>query len=180
MKSDKYICTHCGYEGKPIRRPSDDATGVQSDSSKAIARIANLIFPGLGMLIRPLALFLMIPVYIVLWAIKRAVNGPKFCQNCGLPLMVRKTSDAGEIAMRKQALKEGVRFEKPEPPKVAFGKEIALPGDEDKNAKPAPAPQLDKLPSLEVLLQDAPAPAAPEPEAEVPQQPKKQVDPDQW
>lgn len=177
MNAEKYICTHCGYEGKPVRPPSNETYGGQSDSSKAISRIANLIFPGLGMIIRPLAMFVMLPVYIVLWPIKRAVNGPKHCQNCGLPLMVKKSSDAGYVAMRKLELKQGKRFDRPEPPKLAFGKEIALPGDEEE--KPVPPSPRDKLPSLEMMLQDEPAPAAPEPEP-TPEQPKKTVDPDQW
>lgn len=177
MESAKYICTHCGYEGKPIRPPSDDATGIQSDGSKALAKAANLIFPGVGLLIRPLALFLSIPIYIALWPIKRALNPPRQCQNCGLPLMVKKSSDAGYVAMRKQELKEGKRFDKPEPPKLAFGKEVILPGDEKEKPVAKPAPE--KLPSLEVLLQDAPPPVAAEPEAPPPP-PKKQVDPDQW
>lgn len=177
MESAKHICTHCGYEGKPIRPPRDDATGIQSDDSKAIAKVANLILPGVGFLIRPLALFVSIPLYIVAWPIKRALDPARQCPNCGLPLMVKKTSDAGYVAMRKQELKEGKRFDKPEPPKLAFGKEIALPGDEKE--KPAPAPALEKLPSLEVLLQDAPAPVAAQPETPPPP-PKKKVDPDQW
>ena len=181
MAADSHICTHCGYEGRPVRPPNDDGPSDQ-EASKAISRVANLILPGMGMIIRPLALFLTLPLRILFWALKRAAYGPKHCPNCGLPLMVKKSSDAGYVALRKQELKEGKRFDRPEAPKLAFGKEIALPGDEEKNAKPTPAPLPEKLPSLEHLLQDAPEPTAPmrEEAPEQQQQPKKLVDPDQW
>lgn len=179
MSAAKYICTHCGYEGKPVRPPSDETYAGESDTAKALTRASNLLLPGMGLIIRPLAWVLVAPIYLVLWPIKRAMNAPKHCQNCGLPLMVKKTSDAGYIALRKMEVKEGKRFEVAAEPKLAFGKEIRLPGDEEPK-KSAPPPVPDKLPSLHDLLQEAPAPVPPEPQPEPVQPNKKPVDPDQW
>lgn len=182
MASDSHICTHCYYESKPVKPPSDK-TPEGDDTSKAIARVANLIIPGLGLIIKPLALFVSLPIYLLMWIFKPLYDPKKHCQNCGLPLMVRKSSDAGEIAMRKLAVKMGKRFDAPEAPTLAFGREVKLPDDAEKTVD-APAPKPEKLPSLEAMLQETPiqpAPAvAPAPAAPEIQKPKKPVDPDQF
>jgi hypothetical protein len=178
MPKETHICTHCGYEGKPTKPPSDAAPG-DSESSNAIARVANLILPGMGFLIRPLAMFMMLPIHILLWPLKRAVNGPKNCQNCGLPTMVRISSDAGFVAKRKLDLKMGKRFDRPEPPKIAFGKEVKF-GDEDETPPPPP-PVPDRLPSLEEMLKETPQPTPPDPEPKPEiMATKKTIDPDKW
>lgn len=183
MEQATHICTHCGYEGRPVKPPSDEAYEGQSDFSKGIARVANLLFPGLGLIIRPLAMFLMLPITILLWLLKRASSGKKHCPNCGLPLMVKLTSDAGYVAKRRQELKAGL-LEIPEEKKekVAFGREIALPGDEEKNKKPTPKPMPTKLGTLEELLREPEAPVTETEEKQwaLEEKPKKPVDPDQW
>ena len=182
MGADSHICTHCYYEGKPVKPPSDK-TPEPDDTGKAIARVANLIFPGLGLIIKPLALFLCLPIYLLMWIFKPLYDPKKHCQHCGLPLMVRKNSDAGEVAMRKLAVKMGQRFDAPQTASLAFGREVKLPGDEQKK-EVVQAPRPEKLPSLEAMLQEAPTTPTPAPEqapvaAEI-HKPKKPVDPDQF
>lgn len=182
MERATHICTHCGYEGRPVKPPSDDAYEGQSEASKAIGRVANLIFPGLGLLIRPLALFLLLPVYLLLWLLRPFVKKKKHCPNCGLPLMVKLRSDAGYVAQRQQAVRAGLADYKTEAaPTTSFGGKIVLPGDEKKQQK-APPPKPERLPSLEVMLQEEPTQTEVSPaESEQPlRPPKKPVDPDQW
>ena len=180
MERATHICTHCGYEGKPVKPPSDAYHG-QSDTSQAIGRVANLILPGVGFLIRPLAMFVSLPLYVGWWIIKPEVSPKKHCPQCGLPLMVKLSSDAGYVAKRKMEVKEGAVFRDDAPkPKTAFGREVTLPGDEIK-APPAPPKTPEKLPSLQEMLQEAPKQVAVA--EEVPaaaSEQKKPVDPDQW
>lgn len=182
MERATHICTHCGYEGRPVKPPSDEHR-EQSDVSKSIARVANLVLPGIGLLIRPLAMFLMLPVHILLWPLKARMNPAKHCPNCGLPLMVSVKSDAGWLAKRKNDIKAGaVVIEQKEEAKTAFGKEVVMPGDEIKpEIMPVPVPE--KLPSLDRLLEpeknDSIQPVNPaEKQAET--KPKKPANPDEW
>ncbi len=161
-------------------RPPSDETGGVSETGKALDKVSGLLFPGLGFLIRPLAMFMVIPIYIVLWPIKRKLNPAKHCPNCGLPLMVLLKSDAGFIAKRKADLKAGVRFEAEEKPALAFGREIKLPGDE-KHEPLADVPSPTMLPPLAALLEEkkeAPPPVQEETK-ETPVE-KKPVDPNKW
>ena len=184
MEAVTHICTHCGYEGKPVKPPSDDTDGaVQSEGSKAIARIANLIIPGSGMLIRPLALIVSIPIYLLMWPIKRKLKGgSKHCPHCGLPLMVRLNSDAGWIAKRKLDIKAGL---------VVIGEDgIARPGTGNVVVAPVIAPQPDpgKLAHVDLLLSEAPVHVVEmrEDKEVVVEEPiekpvtKKPVNPDEW
>lgn len=182
MERASHICTHCGYEGKPVRPPSDAESG-DDEASKSLARIANMVLPGIGLIIKPLALFLTLPLRILFWMLKRYSSGAKHCPNCGLPLMVPLSSDAGWLAKRKQDIKAGlVTIDTSAPkPVVAFGREVKLPGDEERN-RPAPAPKLEKLPSLDDLLAPEPTPdsATEKQPAPLPEPPKKKTDPDAW
>ena len=185
MEAITHICTHCGYEGKPVKPPSDDTDGaVQSEGSKAIARLANLVIPGSGMLIRPLALIISIPIYLLLWPIKRKLKGgPKHCPNCGLPLMVPLKSDAGWLAKRKLDIRDGL---------IVIGEDgVARPGTGQKIVAPVIKPQADpgKLAHVDVLLKEAPVHVVEmkdEKNEEVVEEPvvkpvtKKPVDPEQW
>jgi hypothetical protein len=185
MAAITHICTHCGYEGKPVKPPSDEATDTNPDASKALARIVNLVLPGAGLMIRPLALFISLPIHILLWPIKRKLKGgPRHCSNCGLPLMVPLSSDAGWLAKRRLDIKMGlvVIGKNEEAPKLAFGREVVLPGDE-KPAEMIVEERLTSLPSLEKLLAPKPEKPAPAPKEkkEIQAKPeKKPVDPDQW
>ena len=177
-----HICTHCGYEGKPVKPPKDDYEG-QSELSKSIARLGNLVIPGLGFMIRPLALFLTLPIHIVLWLLSPWTSPHKHCPNCGLPLMVPLKSDAGWVAKRKQDIKDGlVKIDAPlpheKPAAVAFGKELSAPGDEAK-LKPVEVPKLEKLGTLDEMLADAPPPVREEPKEEAPK-PERKIDPETW
>ena len=184
-RGETHICTACGYEGKPVKPPSDEYKEGSADFSKAIARVGNLIFPGLGLIIKPLALFVSLPIYIVLWVFKPLYDPKKHCSNCGLPTMVKLSSDAGYVAKKKQELRDGqLRYDPHAPkPETSFGREVKLPGDELKNVA-APVPRPERLPSLEVLLQEAPENDTPPAPDEVPQteenKPKRPVDPDQF
>lgn len=184
MEAVTHICTHCGYEGKPVKPPSDDTDGaVQSDASKALARFANLIVPGSGLVIRPLALFISLPIYLLMWPIKRKLaGGPKHCPNCGLPLMVHLKSDAGWLAKRKLDIKDGL---------VIIGEDgIARTGTG--NVVPtrviAPLPDPGKLAHVDELLREAPVHVVEmrDEKKEVVEEPigepvtKKPVDPEQW
>jgi hypothetical protein len=185
MVAATHICTHCGYEGKPVKPPSDETDGaVQSDGSKAIARLANLVLPGSGMLIRPLAMLVSVPIYLLLWPLKRyTAGGPKHCPNCGLPLMVRLNSDAGWIAKRKLDIRDGL---------VVIGEDgKARPGTGNKVLPPVVAamPDPGKLAHVDVLLKEAPTHVVEmkdEKKEEVVEEPvekpvtKKPVKPDEW
>lgn len=184
MDRATHICTHCGYEGRPVKPPSD-AESSDGETTKALVRVANLLLPGMGFMVRPLAMVMALPLYLVLWPVKRYMKGgPKHCPNCGLPLMVKLSSDAGFVAKRRQDLKAGIRFDQPDQPTVAFGKDILLPSDE----APVEAPKFvapTSLPSLDTLLaeeeQRAKRAESPVEEPPAPPQPtKKPVDPDQW
>ncbi|MEJ0010692.1 MAG: hypothetical protein WDN72_09575 [Alphaproteobacteria bacterium] len=98
MVAASHICTHCGYEGSPIRLPGD---GSGEDESLAVDVLNKLFFA---------ATF--IPLKFG-WIVRLAKRGKaKTCPNCGLPLMVRLNSDAGFIAKRKQEVKAGLlKFE---------------------------------------------------------------------
>jgi hypothetical protein len=184
MTAATHICTHCGYEGKPQRPPSDEA-GSDGETRKALRRVSGLLFPGLGMLIEPLAMVLVLPIYIILWPIRRKLNPAKHCPNCGLPLMVNLKSDAGWLAKRKADIKAGlVQVDMEEKPKIVFGKEIILPGDEKVESLPV-AEALQSLPALHVLLQEEEKVVVAEPVpdkavSEAPPPKKKPVDPEQW
>jgi len=179
------ICTACGYEGAAIKRPSDAMGERDNETQKAFDKVANVFTVLTFIPVKPLALLLAAPMYIVLWPIKRLIrgDGKVWCPNCGLPTMVKLSSDAGWLAKRKQELKAGANFVREENEPLVFGREIKLPGEGGKKAAAAPTPRPEKLPSLEVLL------VAPEKdsvstanEAEKPTEtkPKKPVNPDEW
>jgi hypothetical protein len=191
MAAITHICTHCGYEGKPTKPPSDDEPRDRS-VGKALDRVAHLIFPGLGFIVRPMAYALVMPIYLVLWPIKRRMNGPKHCPNCGLPTMVHLKSDAGWMAKRKLEIKSGDVV-------VIDGKGYAADSafarayQAEQAAKlPKAAPTPEKLPSLDAMLAPAhqpeetsaentgvmPADAAEKPPENKPK--KSPVNPDEW
>ena len=118
--------------------------------------------------------------WIVRLAKRRKVN---YCPNCGLPLMVKLKSDAGWVAKRKNDIKAGLISVEAKPQAaVAFGRTVVLPGDEE-NAVIVPAPKLEKLPDLSVLLAEPENTGEPAVEpAKNPDEPKqkKPVDPDAW
>ncbi len=190
MAGITHICTHCGYEGKPIKPPGDEAAS-DGESTKALERVANLLLPGMGFMVRPLAWAMVLPIYLVLWPIKRKLKGgPRHCPNCGLPLMVPLSSDEGWLAKRKLDIKTGAYIpgvgDRDLPPPVAFGKEVILPGDEVKQEAPPP-PRLERLPSLGEMLEEKPIlppveVAAPqsEPKKTTPAAPAKKPDPEAW
>lgn len=160
-----------------MQPPSDDTDGAtQSDGSKALARVVNLVIPGAGLMIRPLALIISLPIRLLLWPIKRKLKGgPKHCPNCGLPLMVKLTSDAGWLAKRKLDIKMGL---------VLIDEDgVARPGTGNAVMAPviAPMPDPGKLAHVDDLLA---APA--EVKEEVVEKPiekpvtKKPVNPDEW
>lgn len=178
MAAANYICTHCAYEGKPVKPPSD-AEMKSDDVSKSLARVVNLVIPGAGLIIKPLAMLVSLPIYILMWVFAPWVKRKKHCPNCGLPLMVHIKSDAGWLAKRKLDIKMGLVVVGDEKkPTIAFGKEIILPGDEPAKAPPVVAPT--QLPSLDKLLEEKQeetpaAPAAPSVNVT-----KKPVDPEAW
>ncbi len=182
------ICTHCGYEGKAIKRPSDAAGEKDNETSNAFDKLCRVIFLATGIPVKPIAMFLTLPIYLfVVWPLRAVFGGgdnKKFCPNCGLPLMVSLKSDAGWLAKRKNDIKSGavvVGELREEKPVVAFGKDVKLPGDE-REAGPAPVAVPERLPSLEQMFEEpekdgAPAPVA----AEKPPVIKKPpVNPDEW
>ena len=190
MAAITHICTHCGYEGKPVKPPKDEEVG-DGETGRALDKVANIVFPGMGMLIRPLAMVLVLPIYIVMWPIKRKLNGPKHCPNCGLPLMVPLDSDAGWLAKRKFDLKSGA---------VVLIEGKAYDSDslfaqtylaEQRAKAPTTKPVPDALPPLHEILNDdlppvepQPEPITPPPEPEQKNTPgaarPKKPDPDAW
>lgn len=182
MAAISHICTHCGYEGKPVKPPSDETYEGQSDSSKAIARAVNLIIPGAGFIIRPLAILISLPLRLLLWPIKRKLQGgPKHCPNCGLPLMVKLSSDAGWLAKRKLDIKMGlIVIDEDGTARPGTGVKELLP--------PVVAPKADpgKLAHVDVLLTETTTAHVVEMKEEVVEKPmvkpvtKKPVDPEQF
>ena len=186
MAAVTHICTHCGYEGKPVKPPKDEEAG-DGETGRALDKVANIVFPGMGMLIRPLAMALVMPIYIILWPIKRKLNGPKHCPNCGLPTMVSLKSDAGWLAKRKHDLKSGL---------VVLIEGKAYESDslfaqtyfaEQRAKEPKARPLPDALPALHEILNDTPPPITPpEPQPEPKKKitpvapPPKKPDPDVW
>jgi len=179
------ICTSCGYEGKAIKPPSDIAGESDNEVKKAFDKLCRMIFLATGIPVKPIAMALVLPVYLVLWPLKGllgASSGPKFCPNCSLPTMVGLKTDAGWLAKRKNDIKTGAWIPpgREEEEKLGFGKEVILPGDRKKNAPP-PAERLKSLPTLEEMLKEPQVEAPVEPAPETPVDVKKKtVDPDQW
>lgn len=181
------ICTSCGYEGEAIKRPSDSAGEEGSETRDAFDKLSRTFSVITFIPIKPLALLLALPMYIVLWPIKRAIrgDGKKWCPHCGLPFMVSLKSDAGWLAKRKNDIKSGlvVPGTREPAPVVAFGREIKLPGDEAP-AAPAAAPRPEKLPTLEALLRDEKNDSVPAPDTAEKQQENpvktKPARPDEW
>lgn len=185
------ICTHCGYEGKAIKRPRDDAGEERSETKSAFDRLARSAFLLTGIPVKPLAILLVIPVYVALWPFKKLLkdDGPKHCPNCGLPLMVSLKSDAGWMARRKNDIKSGAVVIV-DGKAHAAGSAIARAATEVQNAPEPTAAKPEKLPSLDAMLAPAHQPAGETPEntgaqppdtAEKPPEIKKpRVDPDAW
>lgn len=178
------ICTSCGYEGEAIKRPNDSAGEEGNETRDAFDRLSRVFSVITFIPIKPLAMLLALPMYIVLWPVKRAIrgDGKKWCPNCGLPFMVSLKSDAGWIAQRRNDIKAGLVVERAPEQVVSFGRDVKLPGDE-KPAPVAPAPRPEKLPSLDAMQQQENVGITPPDTAEEPQeiQPKKPpVDPDAW
>ena len=150
------ICTHCGYEGKAIKRPRDDAGEEPSDTKAAFDKLCRSIFLMTGIPVKPIAMALVAPVYLVLWPLKHFLgdNGPKHCPNCDLPLMVSLKSDAGWMARRKNDIKSGAVV-------IIDGK--AYPSDSAvvqahlarQQALQPVVPKPEKLPPLEAMLAPA-------------------------
>lgn len=184
MKAASHICTACGYEGKPVRAVDDSAGEGGNETRDAFDRLSRTFTVLTFIPIKPLAMLLAIPLYIVLWPIKRLVKGDgrKWCPNCSLPTMVRMESDAGWLAKRKNDLKAGLVLDQPKEEKVAFGSKIELP--EDASAPRVAPPPPEKLPSLDTLLEQAEKDGATPPDTAEKQQenqPRKTpVDPDAW
>lgn len=178
------ICTHCGYEGVAIKRPSDSAGEEGSETKAAFNKLSNLFTALTFIPIKPLAMFLAIPMYIVLWPVKRFIkgDGKVSCPNCGLPLMVSMKSDAGWLAKRKNDIKAGLVVEVKKEEVVAFGRVVKLPGDDEKPAM-VPVPRPEKLPDLDTMLEpekdSIPAPDTAEKQEE-PKPIKPPANPDEW
>lgn len=176
------ICTACGYEGEAFKRPDDSAGESGSETREAFDKLSRVFSVLTFVPIKPIALLISLPMYVVLWPVKRAIkgDGKKWCPNCGLPTMVKKDSDAGWLAQRKNDIKAGLVVEEKKVDLVAFGRDIKLPGDEEKPAAP-PKRKPERLPSLEEMLKETPElPAAPEAAPAEQPKPKKPVDPDQF
>jgi|GEM_PF-5168207 len=150
------ICTNCGYEGVAIKRPNDSAGESGNEMKEAFDKLCRLVTVLTFIPVKPLAMLLSVPFYLVMWPIKRLIkgDGKVSCPNCGLPLMVSMKSDAGWLAKRKNDIKAGLVVEKPKEEVVAFGRVVKLPGDDAKKTAPVVAPVPEKLPSLDVLLQE--------------------------
>ncbi|MES2984874.1 MAG: hypothetical protein V4735_06790 [Pseudomonadota bacterium] len=165
------ICTHCGYEGKANRPPSDHA----GEDDSFIIGFFNKLF----------LLLTFIPIKFNFLARLLSRRSARHCPNCGLPLMVKLSSDAGWLAKRKLDIKAGLVVVGEKKEVVAFGREVVLPGDEKRGeVKQEPSPT--NLPALAEMLEEAPAAsAAPAPEFKSALAPaatkrEKPVDPDQW
>ncbi len=165
MVDASHICTACGYEGKPVRPPSDH---VGEDDSLVMS-VFNKLFFALTML--------PIKWNFLLRLAKR--GKAKNCPNCGLPLMVKLSSDKGWLAKRKLDIKMGL---------IVIGEDgKARPGDGNPVVPPviAPPPDPGALPTLDALL-TAQEPVVTvkkeEPAAEDPAQKvtKKPVNPEEW
>ncbi|MFZ4541135.1 MAG: hypothetical protein ACOYNL_04900 [Rickettsiales bacterium] len=156
------ICTHCGYEGTPIRRPSDHS---EDDDSLWVGILNKLFF-----------MLTFIPLKFG-WIPRLAKRGKaKTCPNCGLPLMVKLSSDRGWLAKRKHDIKSGLI--------VVDEEGNVRPGEPKQVLVVAPAPEdPGVLPPLQALLEKKAEPKAaaeessPEP---VPVKREKPVNPDQW
>jgi hypothetical protein len=177
------ICTNCGYEGAPIKRPRDEAD-EGSDKREALKKLNRFFLMSTGIPIVWLAHALVMPL-LLLKAIVTGAGGGKHCPNCGLPLMVSLKSDAGWMAKRKQDIKSGaIRISAEEEEKLAFGKQIVLPGDREKKRKEPPPPAPEKLPSLDVILEEPKITSAPPPDTAEKQPepitPRKPAKPDEW
>lgn len=180
------ICTHCGYEGVAIKRPNDSAGEGGNDTKEAFDKISRVFTVLTFIPVKPLAMLIAMPIYIVLWPIKRLIkgDGKVSCPNCGLPLMVSMKSDAGWLAKRKNDIKAGLVVETPKEEVVAFGRVVKLPGDEEKKFAPVVVPVPEKLPSLDELLKEpentgeTPPDAAEEPQEIKPNKPP--ANPDEW
>lgn len=85
------ICSHCGYEGR--------GKHVGPRSGGGIARVMGILT--------------MLPFY-TLWSMG-GKRGGKTCPHCGMPTMVKATSEAGKLVRRRIDIELGlITVKKPE------------------------------------------------------------------
>ena len=77
------ICTYCGWEGEAKRR-------LRGSKTVEVLIYSTVLFPG--------------PLYSI-W---RRMGREKNCPHCGLPGLVKTTSDAGWLARRKFDIELGL------------------------------------------------------------------------
>jgi hypothetical protein len=117
-----YICTNCGYEGKPVKSPDDHESGWV-----------------MGFLNRLFFLLTLLPIKFDFLVRMAKRQKAKTCPNCGLPYMVKLSSDAGWMAKRKLEIKAGAVVIGEEKKAEAFGRDFPVA-----EQKPAETPKREK------------------------------------